>query len=142
MKILVTGAAGFIGSALVKRLLKEGNLVIGVDNLNDYYNPKLKLSRLKQIEEKAPQNSWSFHKLNLEDGKAINQLFSIKKPSIVVNLAAQAGVRYSLENPSVYVQANLVGFSHILEGCRNHGIKHLVYASSSSVYGVSSEKNV
>ena len=133
--ILVTGAAGFIGAALSKRLLKQGDRVIGIDNLNDYYDPSLKQARLRLIEAVTPAGAWRFECLNLEDGDALMALFAQEKPAVVVNLAAQAGVRYSLENPSAYIQSNLVGFGHLLEGCRHHGVENLVYASSSSVYG-------
>ena len=132
---LVTGAAGFIGAALSIRLLKRGDRVVGVDNLNDYYDPSLKQARLRQIEAVAPPGSWCFKRLALEDEHALMTLFSEERPQVVVNLAAQAGVRYSLENPAAYIQSNLVGFGHILEGCRHYGTENLVYASSSSVYG-------
>ena len=133
--ILVTGAAGFIGAALSIRLLQRGDRVVGVDNLNDYYNPCLKQARLREIESIAPMGAWRFELLSLEDGDALMALFAAEKPTVVVNLAAQAGVRYSLEKPAAYIQSNLVGFGHILEGCRHNGVGHLVYASSSSVYG-------
>ena len=133
--VVVSGAAGFIGAALVQRLLAQGDRVIGIDNLNDYYDPSLKRARLAQIEAASLKASWIFYPIALEDGAGIEELFRAEKPQVVVNLAAQAGVRYSLENPAAYIQANLVGFGHILEGCRHHGEQHLVYASSSSVYG-------
>ena len=142
--VLVTGAAGFIGAAVCERLLERGERVVGLDNLNSYYDPSLKQARLERLGELAPSpanepgeaaSAWSFHRLDLADGEAIADLFAATKPRAVVNLAAQAGVRYSLENPAAYIQANLVGFGHILEGCRHHGVEHLVYASSSSVYG-------
>ena len=133
--VLVTGAAGFIGAALSTRLLQRGDRVVGVDSLNDYYDPSLKQARLRQIEAVAPESNWRFERLALEDGDALIALFAEEKPSVVVNLAAQAGVRYSLENPAAYIQSNLVGFGHLLEGCRHHGTENLVYASSSSVYG-------
>ena len=149
--ILVTGAAGFIGSALTKKLLSQGYSVVGVDNLNDYYDPALKQARLRSIEklndaliaskdkEKNYNTHWSFHKVDLENNSEISKLFEEIRPAAVVNLAAQAGVRYSIENPSTYIQSNLVGFGNILEGCRNLAVKHLVYASSSSVYGGNSK---
>ena len=134
---LVTGAAGFIGAALCERLLQRGDRVIGIDNLNDYYDPALKQARLARIEALAAPlpGAWSFQRLAVEDGEALLKLFAAEQPRVVVNLAAQAGVRYSLENPAAYIQSNLVGFGHILEGCRHHGVENLVYASSSSVYG-------
>ena len=132
MKILVTGAAGFIGSALSERLLARGDEVIGLDNLNDYYDVSLKEARLARLQG---QPGFTFIKAGLEDREAVNDLFRTHQPQRVVNLAAQAGVRYSLENPLAYIDANIVGFTNILEGCRNHGVEHLVYASSSSVYG-------
>ena len=133
--ILVTGAAGFIGAALSIRLLQRGDRVVGVDNLNDYYNPTLKEARLAQIEAVAPSGAWRFERFALEDGEALKALFAEERPQVVVNLAAQAGVRYSLENPVAYIQSNLVGFGNLLEGCRHYGTENLVYASSSSVYG-------
>ena len=132
--ILVTGAAGFIGAAVCERLLERGERVVGIDNLNSYYDPSLKQARLDRLDGIA-EPAWSFHRLDLADGEAMADLFAATNPRAVVHLAAQAGVRYSLENPAAYIQANLVGFGHILEGCRHHGVEHLVYASSSSVYG-------
>ena len=133
--VLVTGAAGFIGAALSKRLLQRGDRVVGIDNLNDYYDPTLKQARLREIEAAASSDAWRFERMSLEDGDALMNLCAAEHPSVVVNLAAQAGVRYSLENPAAYIQSNLVGFGHILESCRHNGVGHLVYASSSSVYG-------
>ena len=133
--VLVTGAAGFIGAALSQRLLQRGDRVVGIDNLNDYYDPSLKQARLLQIDALAPAGAWRFERMALEEGDVLMTLFAEEKPTVVVNLAAQAGVRYSLENPAAYIQSNLVGFGHLLEGCRHHGTENLVYASSSSVYG-------
>ena len=133
--VLVTGAAGFIGAALSKRLLQRGDRVVGLDNLNDYYDPGLKQSRLRQVEAIASAGAWRFERLDLEDDQGLMALFAEERPQVVVNLAAQAGVRYSLENPAAYIQSNLVGFGNLLEGCRYHGTQNLVYASSSSVYG-------
>ena len=132
MKYLITGAAGFIGFHLSKRLLGQGNSIIGVDNLNEYYDVNLKESRLNELKGDP---EFTFHKLDLVDRKGIKKLFSENNVDYVVNLAAQAGIRYSLENPHAYVDSNIVGFLNILEGCRNNDIKHLVFASSSSVYG-------
>ena len=129
---LVTGAAGFIGFHLSKRLLDYGWTVVGLDNLNDYYDPQLKRDRLAQLEGR---DGFTFVKLDIADRTGMEKLFAGNSFGVVVNLAAQAGVRYSLTNPHSYVDTNIVGFLHILEGCRHHGVKHLVYASSSSVYG-------
>jgi UDP-glucuronate 4-epimerase len=132
MKILVTGAAGFIGFHTAQALLDRGDEVIGLDNLNGYYDVTLKEARLAQL---TPRNGFHFVKADLEDRSAMEKLFAAAKPQRVVHLAAQAGVRFSLTNPHEYINANVVGFLHILEGCRHNGVEHLVYASSSSVYG-------
>lgn len=132
MKVLVTGAAGFIGFHLSKYLLTRGDEVVGLDNLNDYYDVSLKEARLAQLEG---QKNFRFVRIDLADRDGIARLFKAEQFEKVVNLAAQAGVRYSLENPHAYIDANLVGFTNILEGCRHNEVKHLVYASSSSVYG-------
>ena len=138
-QILVTGAAGFIGANLVKRLLQTEKdiLVVGLDNLNDYYDPKLKDYRLEQLQHIVQQsdNGWTFVKGNLADKALIDSLFEQYQFNVVVNLAAQAGVRYSIENPDAYIESNIIGFYNILEACRHHPVEHLVYASSSSVYG-------
>jgi UDP-glucuronate 4-epimerase len=133
----VTGAAGFIGYHLSQRLLESGTAVVGFDNLNPYYDPALKRARLEQLQATAQRTGTAFQLIeaDLEDRGAVEAAFTAHRPSRVVNLAAQAGVRYSIENPAAYIQANLVGFGHVLEGCRHHGVEHLVYASSSSVYG-------
>ncbi|MFM7393505.1 MAG: NAD-dependent epimerase [Cyanobium sp.] len=133
--VLVTGAAGFIGAEVALRLLARGEQVLGIDNLNSYYEPSLKQARLRRLEAIASPGAFRFQQLDVADGPGMAALFREERPSRVVHLAAQAGVRYSLENPSAYVQSNLVGFGHILEGCRHQGVEHLVYASSSSVYG-------
>jgi len=132
MKVLVTGAAGFIGSALSIRLLARGDEVIGIDNHNDYYNPQLKADRLARH---IDHPHYTHVRGDLADRTCMENLFKDTKPNRVVNLAAQAGVRYSIENPLAYIDSNLVGFGHILEGCRHNNVEHLVYASSSSVYG-------
>ncbi|WP_124079625.1 NAD-dependent epimerase [Pigmentiphaga humi] len=132
MKILLTGAAGFIGMHTALRLLDRGDEVIGVDNLNDYYEVALKESRLSRL---LPHPGFSFLKLNVEDREGMSGAFSKEKPERVIHLAAQAGVRYSLQNPYAYIDANLQGFLNILEGCRAQNVEHLAYASSSSVYG-------
>lgn len=136
VKILVTGTAGFIGSHLAKRLLDEKHEVIGIDNLNDYYDVQLKRDRLKVL----LNNSLKNYEVNLADKEAVSEVFRQEKPDIVINLAAQAGVRYSLENPHVYIDSNINGFVNILEGCRHNDVKHLIYASSSSVYGANTLK--
>ena len=136
MKVLLTGAAGFIGFHTTKLLLERGDEVVGVDNLNDYYDPELKLARLRQLGPavRGPAN-FRFVKADVADREAMEALFRAEKFQRVVHLAAQAGVRYSLQNPHAYVQSNVTGFLHVLEGCRHHGVEHLVYASTSSVYG-------
>jgi UDP-glucuronate 4-epimerase len=131
-KILVTGAAGFIGSAVVTRLLDRGDEVVGLDNHNDYYDPAIKEARLEKL---ASRDSYTHVRADLADQLAVDNVFECHKPWGVVNLAAQAGVRYSMENPRAYIDSNLVGFGNILESCRSYEVKHLVYASSSSVYG-------
>ncbi|MEB3234823.1 MAG: NAD-dependent epimerase/dehydratase family protein, partial [Cyanobacteriota bacterium] len=150
--ILVTGVAGFIGAAVARTLLQRGERVVGLDNLNPYYDPALKRARLALLEADArvgahplgvacaDAGSWHssrfyFEQLDLVDGEAVAALFARERPRAVVHLAAQAGVRHSLENPGLYIQSNLVGFGHVLEGCRQQAVEHLVYASSSSVYG-------
>jgi UDP-glucuronate 4-epimerase len=136
MTILITGAAGFIGAQLSKRLLEQGFEIVGIDNLNDYYDVNLKQARLMQLES---QPHFRFIQLDLADRTKMAELFAREKFKWVVNLAAQAGVRYSLENPYAYVDSNLVGFVNLLEGCRHHGVEHFVFASSSSVYGLNTK---
>ena len=136
MNVMITGAAGFIGSTLALRLLDRGDKVTGIDNLNDYYDVSLKKARLARL---TPSKQFSFLKADISDQKEMRKLFAENHFDAVVNLAAQAGVRYSIENPAAYIDANLVGFGHILEGCRHSGVGHLVYASSSSVYGSNTE---
>lgn len=131
-KILVTGAAGFIGFHLSKLLLDKGFNVIGIDNLNDYYDPGLKADRLEILKR---DNNFVFHKVDLKEKISVDEIFLLYNPEYVINLAAQAGVRYSITNPYAYVDSNLMGFMNILEACRNNPVKHLLYASSSSVYG-------
>ena len=147
MKILITGAAGFIGFHLSKRLLEEGETIVGIDNINDYYDVDLKFARLKETGISREAEKWllpvqstkytayRFIRMNLEDKDAIYQLFENEKFDLVINLAAQAGVRYSIENPEAYIQSNIVGFFNILEACRQNKVKRLLFASSSSVYG-------
>ena len=147
MKILITGTAGFIGFHLAKKLLQRGDTVTGIDNINDYYDVELKYARLAasgisrnaeqwhSTQQSTKYPNYSFIRMNLEDREELNQLFEKEKFDVVCNLAAQAGVRYSIENPHAYINSNIVGFMNILEACRNSNIKHLVYASSSSVYG-------
>lgn len=132
MKVLVTGAAGFIGMHVCQILLARGDAVIGIDNLNDYYDPRLKQARLAQL---TPHANFRFVQGDIADAKILQQVFADEQPQRVINLAAQAGVRYSLKNPAAYIQSNLVGFANLLECCRNYAVEHLVYASSSSVYG-------
>ena len=151
MKILITGAAGFIGYHLAQQLLARGDEVVGIDSLNDYYDPRLKYGRLtsagineadiayNQLVVSQSQKNYRFVKLKLEDRDAINTLFAAEKFDAVCNLAAQAGVRYSLQNPMAYIDSNVVGFVNILEGCRHHGVQNLSFASSSSVYGLNQE---
>ena len=152
MKILIAGTAGFIGFHLAKKLLERGDEVVGLDNINDYYDVNLKYGRLKELgisrEDIEKSNSklnihhstfsplHKFYKVDLEDTEAISHIFEVEQFDAVMNLAAQAGVRYSLENPHAYIQSNVVGFLNILEGCRNNGVKNLAFASSSSVYGL------
>lgn len=136
MKVLITGTAGFIGSTLALRLLERGDEVIGVDNLNDYYDVDLKLARLARLKQ---FDRFTDVRASLEDQEAMAETFRAHQPQRVVNLAAQAGVRYSLINPRSYIDSNLVGFTNILEGCRHHRVEHLVYASSSSVYGANTK---
>jgi len=136
MKILVTGAAGFIGMHLAKRLLERGDEVVGIDNLNDYYSVQLKHDRLKQLDG---FDDFKFIEMDMADRDAMAKLFKDEQFNRVMNLAAQAGVRYSLQNPLAYVDSNLVGFANILEGCRHNQVEHLVYASSSSVYGANTD---
>jgi len=134
--ILITGAAGFIGAAVAERLLQRGERVVGLDNLNPYYSPALKRARLERLQGMpGAVDRFAVAAMDLEDGAAMAALFAGERPRAVVHLAAQAGVRYSIENPAAYIQSNLVGFGQVLEGCRHQGVEHLVYASSSSVYG-------
>ncbi|MGE6440638.1 NAD-dependent epimerase [Psychrobacter sp. NPDC078409] len=141
MNILITGAAGFIGFHLIKALLQirlpnSNNCIVGIDNINDYYDVSLKEDRLRLLNEISEPEYFTFIKLDLADREAMSDLFSTYQFDIVINLGAQAGVRYSIENPNAYIDSNVVGFVNILEGCRHHDIKHLIYASSSSVYGM------
>jgi len=136
LKYLVTGAAGFIGFTVIKKLCEQGHEVIGIDNLNDYYDVNLKLARLNELNR---YSQFAFSKLDLADRNGIAKLFSCEKFDRVIHLAAQAGVRYSIDNPMAYADSNLVGHLTILEGCRNNNVKHLVYASSSSVYGLNNK---
>ena len=136
MKIVVTGSAGFIGYSLSKSLLSQGKVVIGIDNHNNYYDPKIKESRVQQL---TKYSKYQHYRLDLCDKNKLEDVFRTHKPSKVVNLAAQAGVRYSMENPMAYINSNIVGFTNILENCRNYKIEHLVYASTSSVYGANTK---
>ena len=136
MKILVTGSAGFIGSMLSIRLLETGDEVVGIDNHNNYYDPKIKEARLERL---IKYKNYKHYKTDLNDNKKLSEIFKIHKFQKVVNLAAQAGVRYSIENPLAYINSNIVGFAHILENCRNNKVEHLVYASTSSVYGANTK---
>lgn len=136
MKVIVTGVAGFIGMHVAQLLLRRGDEVVGIDNLNDYYDQKLKADRLEQLKW---YKFFTFIKADISDTSTILDLFFQEKPNRVINLAAQAGVRYSLKNPQAYMQSNLVGFSNVLEACRHNDVEHLVYASSSSVYGANTK---
>jgi len=136
MKILVTGSAGFIGSMLSIKLLERGDEIVGIDNHNDYYDPKIKDDRLELL---LKYKNYKHYKIDLNDNKKLSEIFKTHKFQKVVNLAAQAGVRYSIENPLAYINSNIVGFAHILENCRHNKIKHLVYASTSSVYGANTK---
>jgi UDP-glucuronate 4-epimerase len=136
LKILVTGAAGFIGMHTAKRLLERGDEIVGIDNINDYYDVRLKYARLEQLK---PFPNFSFIKMDIADREAMEKLFAEHKFPRVIHLAAQAGVRYSLQNPHAYIQSNIVGFMNVLEGCRHNKVEHLVYASSSSVYGLNTK---
>lgn len=138
MSVLITGVAGFIGFFTAKALLSRGEAVIGVDSLNDYYDPALKQARLELLQKQGREvdsGTFDFHAVDIADMSALHDVFAARKPARVINLAAQPGVRYSLENPHAYVQSNIVGFTNILECCRHHDVQHLVYASTSSVYG-------
>lgn len=135
MCILITGCAGFIGSHVARRLLEEGRFIVGLDNMNNYYDVTLKMSRLKLLEH----SSFVFRQGNLEDRGLVEQIFEQWQPKVVINLAAQAGVRYSLDNPHAYIDSNIVGFTNVLEACRHYKVEHLIYASSSSVYGLNTK---
>tara|TARA_Y100000389_G_scaffold205060_1_gene262583 strand:- start:8264 stop:9280 length:1017 start_codon:yes stop_codon:yes gene_type:complete len=135
-KIIVTGSAGFIGFSLCKKLLIRGDNIVGIDNHNDYYDPKIKDARLSELEK---YSNYCHYKVDLSDKKGLNEIFKNHKIQKVINLAAQAGVRYSMENPLAYINSNIVGFAHILENCRQYKIEHLVYASTSSVYGANTK---
>jgi len=135
-KIVVTGSAGFIGSTVCGKLLRRGDNVIGIDNHNDYYDPRIKDARLEKL---TKYSNYQHYKIDISDKKSLDDIFKQNKPQKVVNLAAQAGVRYSIENPLAYINSNIVGFAHLLENCRYHNIEHLVYASTSSVYGANTK---
>lgn len=151
MKILITGAAGFIGFHTVNKFIDEGHEVVGLDNINDYYSPQLKYQRLREAGIETNEIKWyhsvvstknvrySFVRMNLEDKQQLFNLFQKENFDFVINLAAQGGVRYSIENPDVYIQSNIIGFHYILEACRNYPVKHLIHASSSSVYGANTK---
>jgi len=142
MRILVTGAAGFIGAALSQQLLKVGENVYGIDNLNSYYSQKLKLDRIKNIEnDTSASGKWKFEKCDLTDDRKLNEIFKNFSPEVVVNLAAQAGVRYSIKEPTAYIKSNIVGFNNVLEKCVKFKVRNLIYASSSSVYGINKEES-
>ena len=136
MSILITGSAGFIGSALTLRLLEDGNQVVGIDNHNDYYDPALKEAR---INRQINHPNYTHLRVDIADRLPLEEVFKRHAPQKVINLAAQAGVRYSTENPIAYINSNILGFTNILENCRNYGVQHLVYASSSSVYGANTK---
>ncbi len=139
MKILVTGAAGFIGFHITKRLINQGDIVIGIDNLNNYYDPNLKKERIKELKKISNDKNFKFIKADITNSKKIEQIFEDNRFDKVCHLAAQAGVRYSFENPDCYINSNIIGFYNILQMCLKHNIKHLIYASSSSVYGNNSK---
>ena len=136
MKLIVTGSAGFIGSSLCTKLLERGDKVVGIDNHNDYYDPKIKEARVEKL---IKQSNYQHCRIDLCDQKSLENVFKDHRPQQVVNLAAQAGVRYSMENPLAYINSNIVGFAHILENCRHYKVEHLVYASTSSVYGANTK---
>ena len=135
-KVIVTGSAGFIGFSLCKKLLERGDNIIGIDNHNDYYDPKLKNERLERL---TKYSNYKHYKVDLSNRQSLDEIFKNYKIKKVINLAAQAGVRYSMENPLAYINSNIVGFANILENCRNHNVEHLVYASTSSVYGANTK---
>ncbi|MDE5796585.1 MAG: NAD-dependent epimerase/dehydratase family protein, partial [Muribaculaceae bacterium] len=151
MRVLVTGSAGFIGAAVCQRLIEQGDTVVGLDNINDYYDPALKYGRLARLGIRKEDVTWykfaksvteegfSFIRMNLEDTQAMQMLFANGDFDVVIHLGAQAGVRYSITNPHAYIESNVDGFINVLEGCRNNNIKHLIYASSSSVYGLNGQ---